>query len=117
MGFCSFSKRGINMNLLLIATINLFAISIPCHILAYYPFRNRVHFNIWKIFVAVLILQVINSLYYGYSIMNGHSGLKAQYSFALIYMIIYFYCVKDDKCKVLFLYFCIFPNAFIKFLQ
>ena len=105
MGFCSFSKRGINMNLLLIATINLFAISIPCHILAYYPFRNRVHFNIWKIFVAVLILQVINSLYYGYSIMNGHSGLKAQYSFALIYMIIYFYCVKDDKCKVLFLYF------------
>ena len=93
------------MNLFLIATINLFAISIPYHILAYYPFRDRVRFNIWKISAVVLILQIINSFYYGYSIVNGGSGIKVEYLFAVIYMTIYFYCVKDDKCKVLFLYF------------
>ena len=71
MDFCSFSKRSIDMNLFLIATINLFAISIPYHILAYYPFRDRVRFNIWKISAVVLILQIINSFYYGYSIVNG----------------------------------------------
>ena len=79
------------MNLFLIATINLFAISIPYHILAYYPFRDRVRFNIWKISAVVLILQIINSFYYGYSIVNGGSGIKVEYLFAVIYMTIYFY--------------------------
>lgn len=86
------------------AAVNLFVRAIPAHFMAYYPFRDRLRFSLWKIFFAVGLLQITQSVLYGYLIQNNSSGRIAEFGFAFLYMGIYFFCVQDDRCKLLFLY-------------
>lgn len=91
------------MNLFWSAT-NLFVRAIPAHLMAYYPFRDRLRFSLWKILIPVFFLQIGQSLLYGYMIQSGGSGRIVEFGFALVYMGIYFFCVQDNHYKLLFLY-------------
>lgn len=86
------------------AAVNLFALSIPSHLMAYYPFRNDLRVPLWKVLLPVCLLQGAQSLLYGHIIFQGGSGRTVFYGCALIYMAIYFIAVRDNHFKVLFLY-------------
>lgn len=92
------------MNLFVESSINLFARAIPAHLLAYYPFRDRLQFSLWKILLMVATLQTAQSLLYGHMVSSGVSGRAAEFGFAVIYMALYFFCVCDSRPKLLFLY-------------
>ncbi len=92
------------MNLFISAAINNFVLSIPSHLMAYYPFRDRMRFSLWKVLLPVCLLQIANSLFYGHTILQGGNGQLVAYGAAPIYMAIYFFAVREDRFKVLFLY-------------
>ncbi len=52
-------------NLFLPAAVNLFVRAIPAHLMAYYPFRDRLRLPFWKIFSLVCFIQVSQSILYG----------------------------------------------------
>lgn len=92
------------MNVFLPAALNSLVLSIPSHLMAYYPFRDRLRAALWKVLLPVCLIQLANSLFYGWTILRGGSGQMAVYGFAPVYMAIYFLSVRDDHFKVLFLY-------------
>lgn len=72
--------------------------------MAYYPFRDRLRFPLWKVLLPVCLFQIAQSLFYGSAIQAGGDGRAIESAFALVYMGIYFFSVKDDRSKLLFLY-------------
>lgn len=90
--------------MLLQASVNLFVRAMPAHLLAYYPFHERLRFRLRSIWLVIFLIQVIHSFCYGYAIQLGGSGRLVEYSFASLYMGIYFFCIQDDRYKLLFLY-------------
>ena len=92
------------MNVVLSAAVNSIVLSIPAHLMAYYPFRDRLRVALWKVLLPVCLIQLAQSLFYGCTILQGGSGQIVAYGFAPIYMAIYFLSVRDDHFKVLFLY-------------
>ena len=86
------------------AAANLFFLSIPSHLMAYYPFRDHLRVSFWKVLLPVCLLQAAQSLLYGYMVFQGGSGGIVFYGCALIYIAIYFASVRGDHFKVLFLY-------------
>lgn len=92
------------MNVFLTAAVNIFVRAIPSHLMAYYPFRDRMRFALWKVLLPVCIIQIVHSLLYGYTILQGGNERLVDYRFALIYMAVYFFSVREDHFKVLFLY-------------
>ncbi|MDE7242965.1 MAG: GHKL domain-containing protein [Oscillospiraceae bacterium] len=93
-----------DMNIFLPAAVNSLVLSIPSHLMAYYPFRDRLRVALWKILLPVCLIQLAQSLFYGYTILQGGNGQMAAYGFAPIYIAIYLLSVRDDRFKVLFLY-------------
>lgn len=93
-----------NMAVFLPAAVSLFVRSLPAHLMAYWPFRNRLRFPLWTVLLPVALIQLGQSLFYGYTAMTGGNGLAVSYGFAPVYMAIYFFSVRDDRFKVLFLY-------------
>ena len=93
-----------NLSAFLSAAVNNFALSIPSHLMAYYPFRDRLRFALWKVQLPVCLIQSAQSLFYGYAILQGGSGQAVAYGFAPVYMAIYFLSVRENHFKVLFLY-------------
>lgn len=92
------------MSIFISAAINNFVLSIPSHLMAYYPFRDRMRFSLWKVLLPVCLIQIANSLLYGHTILQGGNGQLVAYGAAPIYMAIYFFAVREDRFKVLFLY-------------
>lgn len=86
------------------AAASLFVRAVPAHLMAYYPFRDRLRFPLWAALLPVVLLQIGQSLLYGYAVMQTGAGRAVEYGFALVYMAIYFFSVKDNRTKVLFLY-------------
>lgn len=86
------------------AAANLFVRAVPAHLMAYYPFRDRLRFSLQNILLFVCFIQIGQAFLYAYIIQTGGSGKAAEFGLAAIYMSIYFFCVKDDRCKLLFLY-------------
>lgn len=86
------------------AVVNYLLRSVPAHLMAYYPFRDRLRFPAWTVFLSVGLLQLGQSVLYGYDIWRGGSGAEVSYGLSLVYMAIYFVSVRDDRFKVLFLY-------------
>ena len=86
------------------AAVNLFVRAISSHLMAYYPFRNRLRFPLWKALLPVCLFQIVQSLLYGYMMQTGGNGRAVEYGFALVYMCIYFFSVRDNRSKLLFLY-------------
>ena len=92
------------MSVFLSAVINYLLRSVPAHLMAYYPFRGRLRVPLWTAALFVGLLQLGQALFYGYDIRQGGSGLEVSYGFSPVYMAIYFYAVRDDRFKALFLY-------------
>lgn len=92
------------MNVFFLAALNLFALTIPSHLLAYFPFRSCLRFAPWKVTLSVGVIQTIQAAFYGYCIASGSSGQFAKYSFYFIYMAVYFFCMQDQRPKLMFLY-------------
>ena len=83
---------------------NLFVRTVPAHLIAYYPFRDRLRFPLRNILLFVGFIQLAQSFLYGYMVQTGSFGTSAEFGLAAVYMGIYFFCVQDDRCKLLFLY-------------
>ena len=86
------------------AAVNLMIQAFPAHLLAYWPFRERLRFPLWKVLLPVCLLQIAESLLFGHIVRAGGDGMPLSYGFAAVYMGIYFIFVRDDRWKVLFLY-------------
>ena len=86
------------------AAINLMLQSIPAHLMAYWPFRDRLRFPLWKALLPVCLLQIAETVFFGTIVQAGGDGMKLAYGFALVYMGIYFFSVRDSRSKILFLY-------------
>lgn len=86
------------------AAVSLFVRAVPAHLMAYYPFRDRLHFPLWAALLPVILLQAAQSLFYGYAAAQIGGGRALEYGFALVYMAIYFFSVHENRMKVLFLY-------------
>jgi len=86
------------------AAVNLSVRAISSHLMAYYPFRNRLRFPLWKVLLPVCLFQIVQSLLYGYMMQTGGNERAVEYGFALVYMGIYFFSVRDNRSKLLFLY-------------
>ena len=69
-----------------------------------HPFRDRLRFPLWAALLPVGLIQIGQTLLYGYVIMRGGSGQAVACGFALVYMAVYFFSVRDERPKVLFLY-------------
>lgn len=86
------------------AAVSLLVRTVPAHLMAYYPFRDRLRFPLWAALLPVLLLQAAQSLLYGYAVLRTGTGRGVEYGFSLVYMAIYFFSVRDNRTKVLFLY-------------
>ena len=86
------------------AAINLMIQAIPAHLMAYWPFRDRLRFPLWKALLPVCLLQIAETVFFGTIVQAGGDGMKLAYGFALVYMGIYFFSVRDSRSKILFLY-------------
>lgn len=86
------------------AAASLFVRAVPAHLMAYWPFRDRLRFPLWAALLPVALIQIGQSLLYGYAAIAGGNKLAVSYGFALVYMAIYFFSVRDSRFKILFLY-------------
>lgn len=86
------------------AAVSLLVRALPAHLMAYYPFRDRLRFPLWAALLPVVLLQLGQSVLYGYTAAQAVGGRGLEYGFALVYMAIYFFSVRDNRMKVLFLY-------------
>lgn len=86
------------------AAVNLTLQSIPAHLMAYWPFRERLRFSLWKTLLPVCLLQLAESILFGYIVQAGGDGMHLAYAFAPVYMSVYLFSVRDSRWKVLFLY-------------
>lgn len=86
------------------AAVSLLVRALPAHLMAYYPFRDRLRFPLWAALLPVVLLQLGQSVLYGYTAAQAGGGRGLEYGFALVYMAIYFFSVRDNRMKVLFLY-------------
>lgn len=93
-----------NMEVFWPAAVSLFVRAVPAHLMAYYPFRNRLRFPLRLALLPVILLQILQCLLYGYTVAQTGAGRAVEYGFALVYMAIYFFSVRDNRTKVLFLY-------------
>lgn len=86
------------------AAVSLLVRAIPAHLMAYWPFRDRLRFPLWAALLPMALIQIGQSLLYGYAAAQTGEGRTVEYGFALVYMAIYFFSVRDNRTKVLFLY-------------
>lgn len=104
-----------NMDIFLPAAVGLFIRAFPAHLMAYYPFRDRLRFPLWAVLLPVILIQSAHSLFYGYAVAQSGAGRGVEYGFALVYMSIYFFSVRDNRMKVLFLY--LFVTVYVLILR
>ena len=86
------------------AAVNLMIQAIPAHLMAYWPFRERLRFSLWKALLPVCLLQLVESLLFGGIVQAGGNGMALAYAFAPVYMGLYLFSVRDNRRKILFLY-------------
>lgn len=70
----SYSKGGLGVSVFWQAAVNLLVWAIPSHLMAYYPFRDRLRFPLWKVPLPVYPLQTTQSLFYGSAMLAGGDG-------------------------------------------
>jgi len=90
------------MNICWPAVVNLVIRTVPAHWMAYYPFRDRLRSPVWKVLLLIVLLQLGHALLYGWVAPEGR--MAVEYSISLLYMVVYFFFVRDNRCKLLFLY-------------
>ena len=104
MGIYPYPERRLGLVISWSAAINLMLQSIPAHLMAYWPFRERLRFSLWKALLPVCLLQLVESLLFGGIVQAGGNGMALAYAFAPVYMGLYLFSVRDNRRKILFLY-------------
>ena len=98
-------ERGLGeVNISWSAAVNLMLQSLPAHLMAYWPFRERLRFSLRKVLLPVCLVQAAESLLFGYVVQAGGDGMQLAYGFAAVYMGLYLFSVRDSRHKILFLY-------------
>ena len=77
---------------------------IPSHFLAYYAFRDHLKIRAWKIAVLIFLIQSGFAIASAYTAAAGYSKWELECLSAPIFMLIFFFLVRADKFKLLFLY-------------
>ncbi len=92
------------MNIALLYTLNLLVRAFPCHLLAYYPYRDQLRFPAYRIVLTIAAFQLVQATLYGASAASGPPNRVIEYVFAPVYMALFFLFVHADRAKLLFLY-------------
>jgi len=92
------------MNIFWVSLAGQLVSVIPCHVLAYYPFRDHLKIRIWKIVALLSLIQSVTSVSYAYTATLGTPRWELQYLAAPLSMLVFFICVQADRFKLLFLY-------------
>ncbi len=92
------------MNIAFLSALNLLVRTFPCHLLAYYPYRDRLRYPAYKIVLVIVAIQLVQAALCGASVSSSLPNRRMEYVFALIYMALFFLFVRADREKLLFLY-------------
>lgn len=103
------------MNVSWSAAVRLMLMSYPVHLMAYWPFRDRLRLPLWKVLLPVCLLQFTESLLFGYLVQTGGPCMVLSFGMAPVYMGIYFFFIRDSHSKILFLY--LFITSYTVFLR
>ncbi len=92
------------MNIAFLSALNFLVRTFPCHLLAYYPYHDRLRFPAYRIVLIIVAIQLTQAALYGASVASGLPSRRMEYVFALFYMALFFLFVRADRAKLLFLY-------------
>jgi len=92
------------MSMALLSALNLVVRSVPCHLLAYYPYRDRLRFPARRIVLILASIVLVQAALYGAAASSGSGKVWAEYTFAPAYMALFFLFVRADRARLLFLY-------------
>ena len=92
------------MNIFLTALASQLVSIVPCHFLAYYPFRDRLKVRVWKIVVLIALVQISTAVACAISAVAGTPRRELEFLAAPVFMLIFFASIRADKFKLLFLY-------------
>ena len=76
MGIYPYPERRLGLVISWSAAINLMLQSIPAHLMAYWPFRDRLRFPLWKALLPVCLLQIAETVFFGTIVQAGGDGMK-----------------------------------------
>ncbi len=91
-------------NASLLSNFNYLLETIPYHFVAYYPFRDRLRLPAWLVLCLVGSNMLIQFLVNCYLQSVGLNLREIEFFFAAIFMMIYFYAVKAETTKLIFIY-------------
>ncbi len=92
------------MNIFLTALASQLVSIIPCHFLAYYPFRDHLRVRIWKIVVLIAVIQISTAVVSAFFAAAGTPRRELEFLTIPVFMLIFFASIRADKFKLLFLY-------------
>lgn len=78
--------------------------NIPYHFIAYFPFRDRLRLPVWLIFCITGTTIFAHFLINCYFISTGRDVRSVEFLFAVLYMVFYFFSVRAEIPKLLFIY-------------
>lgn len=92
------------MSMALLSALNLLVRSVPCHLLAYYPYRDRLRFPACRTALILASVMLIHAVLYGAAASSGSGKEWAEYVSAPVYMALFFLFVRADRARLLYLY-------------
>ncbi|WP_373264398.1 ATP-binding protein [Hungatella hathewayi] len=92
------------MSIFWTAALNLIVRTLPYRVLSYYPVRDRLRVPGWQAAALICISELLEAVLYGWSMAAGRTDRAVEFLFAPVCMLIYFFCVRADVFRLLFLY-------------
>lgn len=86
------------------AALNLVVESLPYRILSYYPVRDRLRVPVWLTAALIGVSELLAAALYGRCMAAGSTSRVVEYLILPVCMVIYFFCVRADVFRLLFLY-------------
>ncbi len=92
------------MNIFLGSLLGQLVSVVPCHFLAYYPFREHLKCQIWKIVALVSLIQISFAVTIAAFAATGTPRNELEFLSAPVFLLVFLASVRADKFKLLFLY-------------
>lgn len=86
------------------AAVYLTAATLPYRILSYYPVRDRLRVPVWLAATLIGVSELLEASLFGLSVAGGGTGRELEFIFVPMCLLIYFFCVRADLFRLLFLY-------------
>ena len=78
--------------------------TLPYRVLSYYPVRDRLRVPSWLVIILIGSSELLEAVFFGRSMAAGGTGRTVEFFFAPVCLLIYFFCVRADVFRLLFLY-------------